>query len=339
MSFIRTIHEDIDPENLGFTYSHEHLICRPMYWIEKGNDDLILDSVEKTSKDVLEYLALGGKSIVDATAIDYGRDMAAVSEISRLTGVKIVATAGFNKGLLWSSKLTKELQNIIGSFPTYKEWIEKTSIEILAEHVAGEVENGMEGTKCRAGQVKFGTGYNSISPLEEKTIRAVAMAHHKTKAPIHSHTEAGTMALEQIDILKEENVDLSNVSFGHMDRNLDLYYYEKILDTGAFLCFDGMGKIKYAPESARIEAIIELCKRGHSKRILVSHDMARKSYYRHYNHGIGLSFIKEKWIPRFVDQAMAAGLDDNELINAFFVDNPRICFTFKHGSGDRNETL
>lgn len=35
----------------------------------------------------------------------------------------------------------------------------------------------MQGTGVRAGQVKFGTGYNSISPLEIKTIRAACGAH------------------------------------------------------------------------------------------------------------------------------------------------------------------
>jgi len=299
-----------------------------MLWIQRGDDDLILDDIEKTASDVTEYMVGGGKSLVDATAIDYGRDIEAVAEIARTTGLQIVATAGFNKGILWPARLTKELRNQLGPFATYKEWIEQTSVDDLARHVIEEVEVGLEGTDYKAGQVKFGTGYNSISPLEEKTIRAVAAAHHQTKAPVHSHTEAGTMALEQIEFLKEEGVELGAVSFGHMDRNLDIYYYEKILDTGAFLSFDGIGKIKYAPESARIEAIIELCKRGHSAQILVSHDLARKSYYKNYNHGIGLAFINTKWIPRFVEQANEAGLDGAGLIKAFFVDNPRGCFTF-----------
>lgn len=329
MSFIRTINQDIKPEDLGFTYSHEHLICRPMYWIEKGDDDLILDSIEKTTLDVEDYLKLGGKSIVDATAIDYGRDIEAVASIARATGLNIIATAGFNKGFLWNSRLTPALRRQLGPYTTYHDWITDKSAEQLAEHVINEVESGIEGSSCRAGQVKLGTGYNSITPLEEKTMRAVAMAHHQTKAPIHCHTEAGTMALEQIEILKKEQVNLEYVSFGHMDRNLDLYYYHKILETGAYLCFDGMGKIKYAPESARIQAIIELCKSGYEKKLLVSHDLARKSYYRHYQHGIGLAFIKEKWIPRFLEEAAAAGLDGNYLVQRFFVDNPSECFTFK----------
>lgn len=98
--------------------------------------------------------------------------------------------AGFNKSFLWDGKIKEELKPIIGNYQTYAEWIDNTSINKLTDFVIREVEEGLEGTPFKAGQVKFGTGYNRITPLEEKTLRAVARAHHETKAPIHSHTEA-----------------------------------------------------------------------------------------------------------------------------------------------------
>ncbi|GAA0732655.1 phosphotriesterase [Clostridium oceanicum] len=329
MSFIRTLLKDIEPNELGYTYSHEHIVCRPLYWIEKNADDLLLDSPEKSKKDLIEFKNLGGNSIVDATAIDYGRDVDAVAKLAKETGLNIVGTAGFNKAFLWKSRLTSRLKKIVGDFETYEDWIEKSSIDNLVNHVVREVEVGLENTNYKAGQVKFGTGYNSITPLEIKTIRVVSRAHHKTKAPVHAHTEAGTMALQQINILKEEGVNLENVSFGHMDRNLDNYYYNKILETGAYLCFDGIGKIKYAPESHRIEEIIKLCKQGYKDKILISGDMARKSYYKNYSYGLGLSFIIKDWSERFIDEAENAGLDGQKLLNKFFIENPMKCFTFK----------
>ena len=42
MSYIRTFFKDIDPEDLGFTYSHEHIVCIPQYWKERNEDDLLL---------------------------------------------------------------------------------------------------------------------------------------------------------------------------------------------------------------------------------------------------------------------------------------------------------
>ncbi|MHC5279980.1 phosphotriesterase family protein [Listeria kieliensis] len=329
MSYIRTFFGDIKPEQLGFTYSHEHIVCTPSFWQEKGEDDLLLDDKEKSQLDVQDFKDLGGKTIVDATAVDYGRHVSEVAEISKETGVQIIGTAGFNKSFLWTGKMKPELKQLVGNYETYYDWIEAASVSELTEFVVREVEEGLEGTSFKAGQVKFGTGYNRITPLEEKTIRAVARAHHETKAPVHSHTEAGTMALEQIEILKEEGVPLEYLSIGHMDRNLDPYYHEQVAKTGAFLSFDGIAKIKYAPESARIAAILSLVQKGYEDQILVSGDTARKTYYKHYDFGPGLEYIKKKWVPRFIHEANQNGFDGEKLIQKFFVDNPARCFTFK----------
>ncbi|SHE36771.1 phosphotriesterase-related protein [Seinonella peptonophila] len=329
MSFIRTFEGDIKPDTLGFTYSHEHIICRPPYWVEKGEDDLLLDDYESSKKDVLDFKNAGGKTIVDATAIDYGRDVESVARLGKETGVQIIGTAGFNKSFLWTAQLTRSHREQLGEYETYGQWIEEASVQQLTQHVIREVEEGLEGTSYRGGQVKFGTGYNRITPLEIKTIRAVAQAHHETKAPVHSHTEAGTMALEQIEILRQEKVNLHYVSFGHMDRNPDPYYHEQIAKTGAFLSFDGVAKIKYYPESTRINCILELVKKGYADQILVSGDTARKSYYKHYDYGLGLEYIISKWVPRFIEEAENRGFHGQELIDKFFISNPARCFRFK----------
>lgn len=329
MSFIRTLTGDISPEQLGFTYSHEHIVCSPAYWKQRNQDDLLLDDPEKSKLDVLDFKNLGGQAIIDATAVDYGRHVQDVVNISKETGVTIVGTAGFNKSFLWDAKMTEQIKKCVGNYETYTDWIENESINSLADFVIKEVEEGLEGTAFKGGQVKFGTGYNRISPLEIKTLKAVARAHHETKAPVHSHTEAGTMTLEQIDLLKAEGVDLKNVSFGHMDRNPDPYYHEQIAKHGSFLCFDGIAKIKYAPESTRIHCILELVRKGFEDQILISGDTARKTYYKHYDYGLGLEYIIAKWIPRFKDECEREGFDGEALIKKFFIDNPARCFTFK----------
>jgi len=329
MSFIRTFHGDIEPTKLGITYSHEHIVCRPQYWVEREADDLLLDDKEKSKLDVLDFKNLGGQAIVDATAIDYGRDVLAVKEISEETGITIIGTAGFNKSFLWDASIPEHLKKVTGDYRTFHEWIEAKSINELADFVIREIEEGLEGTTVRGGQVKFGTGYNRITPLEEKTLRAVARAHHETKAPLHSHTEAGTMGLEQMELLKSEGVNLEYISFGHMDRNPDPFYHAKIASTGAYLSFDGISKIKYAPESTRIQNILDLVDKGYEDQILISGDTARKSYYKHYDYGLGLENILGKWVPRFIEEANQKGYDGDKLVDKFFVQNPARCFTFK----------
>ncbi|VDZ73425.1 phosphotriesterase-like protein [Atlantibacter hermannii] len=194
MGFIRTLTGDIAPQQLGVTYSHDHLYCIPPYWQERNEEDLLLDDKAASERELADFRAAGGQSIYDATAPDYGRHVEVVAEIATRQGVQIIATAGFNKGFLWSSKRP-------GTDQSFAEWIANTSIDALVEHVSKEVTDGIDGTSYRAGMVKCGTGYNAISPLERKTMEVVVRAQQATNAPMHSHTEMGTMALEQAAIL------------------------------------------------------------------------------------------------------------------------------------------
>ena len=62
MGFIRTLHGDIDPKELGSTYSHEHIVCRPAYWQERGEDDLLLDDKEKEVKQAVFRLLMDAQA-------------------------------------------------------------------------------------------------------------------------------------------------------------------------------------------------------------------------------------------------------------------------------------
>ena len=59
-------------------------------------------------------------------------------------------------------------------------------------------------------------------------------------------------------------------------------------------------------------------------------DIARRTMFRNYGEGgLGLGYILESWVPRFVEQAGDAGFDGKELIETFFVKNPQRAFAFK----------
>ena len=330
MKIIRTLLGDINPDDLGFTNGHEHIVCVPPYWEERNQYDLLLDDESKSLLDVIDYKNYNGKSIVDATAIDYGRRVLEVANISNKTGIHVIGTAGFNKSFLWKANVPERLRNIIDpKYKTFEDWVNYSSIDELVKIVTDEMTIGLEGTKYKAGQVKFGTGYNSITPLEEKTIEVITTVQKKLKCPMHSHTEAGTMALEQIELVKKYNGDLSKWCIGHMDRNLDFYYHEKIVEHGIYLSFDGLGKNKYGPESHRIDAIMNLIKKGYINQILLGGDNARRSYYKNYDYGLGLQWIPKVWVKRFEEECINNQLDPNEVIQKLFIENPKRYLTFE----------
>lgn len=322
MAFVRTVDGDIDVKELGKVYAHDHIYCIPALWKEKGLDDLLLDSEAASQAELEIFKRAGGRTIYDATAIDYGRDVATVKRIANAAGVQIIATAGFNKSIMWPGLMPD-------TGVTFEAWIASQSRSELAAHVTREVTEGMDGTQIKGGVVKFGTGYNTMNAAEEKVLLAVLDAHKETGAPIHSHTELGTMALEQLDLVHQEGVDPARLTIAHMDRNPDAWLHRKVAETGAFFSFDGITRVKYYPEDVRTRCILDLVRAGHEDQILIGGDIARKTMFASYGEGgLGMGFILEKWVPRFIDEAGEQGLDGAALIDKFLVQNPQRAFAF-----------
>lgn len=296
---VRTIKGDVDPAELGFTYTHEHLVCFPPPIVMREDADFELPRVDKAVEELQILYEAGGRCLVEGTAIDYGRDVKAMIEIARQSPVHIVFTTGFNKGRF------------------HPDWVIQSSVEQLRDMMIREIEDGVDGTGARPGVLKAGAWYNVITPQEEKVIRAVAQAHAATGVPIWIHTEAGTMALEQLDLLEEEGVDPQRVAIGHCDRNADLWLHLQIAKRGAFVGYDGPSKIKYYPDSVRVELIKGMLDAGFGSRLLISGDMGRRSYLTSYGGGPGFGYILKKFVPRL----LAEGLTQAD-IDQIWVRNP-----------------
>jgi 5-phospho-D-xylono-1,4-lactonase len=293
----RTVLGDVEASRLGLTYSHEHLIAVPP---ESQRDrDFELSDYEKSLQELMYFKEAGGQTLVDASTLDYGRNMELLKRMSEDSGVHVVATTGFNKHVY---------------FP---EWVGEEPIQGISELLIREVMTGEEATGIRAGILKSGSWYNVIHPLEEKVTRAVARAQLETGAPVWLHTEVGTMGMEMLDILEEEGVDLSKVAVGHSDRNADPYYHLQLAKRGAYVQFDGPGKIKYYPDSTRVKLIKNLLEHEYGRQLLISGDMGRQSYLHAYGGGPGFSYILKKFVPRLLDEGL-----DQEQVDELFVQTP-----------------
>ena len=213
MKFARTVCGDIQAEEMGFTYPHEHLYAVPPTC--QKDRDLEVSDYEGSVAELKLFKSVGGQTLVEASTLDYGRNLSLLKKMSEETGVHVIATTGFNKHIY------------------YPNWVEEKSTEEISDILADDILEGRDG--IRAGFIKIGTYYNMIHPLEEKTAVAAAQAQKRCGAPIWGHTEAGTMGMELLDILARENVDFSTVALGHLDRNPDEYYLLKLADRGLSL--------------------------------------------------------------------------------------------------------
>ncbi|PVW02184.1 phosphotriesterase-related protein [Microbacterium sp. Gd 4-13] len=309
---IRTVTGDIHSNDLGFTYSHEHLLGAPPVH-KRVDEDLVILDPAMAKVEAQAALDVGVRSLYEASAWDYSRQPEDLRRISEETGLQIIACGGFNKGEWFDDLLADH------------------SIEQLQAQIVADVTTGMNGTTVRAGAIKYGTSYNRVTPAEDRVLRAAARAHRQTGAVLHGHTETGTMAITQLDMLEEEGVDLNRVGIVHLMRNPDPYVHKQIAKRGTYLCYDGFAKIKYFPESTRIHVILDVVEAGYADRILIGGDLARRTDLTAYTGGPGLHYIAGAWLPRFRDelaQRHYSQADIDELVRLFFVENPKRYFTF-----------
>src|SRR5665213_2413254 len=96
MAIVRTVLGDIDPSVLGRTNAHEHLFIRDGL-ILILEPDFRLDSETNAVLEVTDFRAYGGQAIVDTSPLGVGRDPEGLVNVSRATGVHVIAATGSHK--------------------------------------------------------------------------------------------------------------------------------------------------------------------------------------------------------------------------------------------------
>ena len=297
---IRTILGDIDPKELGYTMAHEHILDEPA--VGGYNDlDHQLNDFDKSLEMMERYKKMGGLSVAEASTKHWGRNTLGMAEISKRSGVNIICCTGY----LCENQVDMNV------------WINDKTIDDIEKEMIDEVSVGMDNTEHKAGWIKFGTSYNYISKREEMIARAAARASIKTGAPVHSHTSTGTIGLEQIEILKQEGMDLNHFCVAHVSRNPDYWYHKKMLEQGVYLIYDGPGKAKYYTDEVLIELLRKLVKDGYEHKLMLSNDMGKKTHHTVYGYGPGYEYIHDKFLPRLLDEGFK-----EEVVHKFMYENP-----------------
>ena len=309
MSIVRTVLGDIKVEDMGYTMPHEHILSMPQGHGSKVELDHQLDSYGKAVAMLEEYKQAGGGTIVEATPKTWGRNAKGMYYASKASGVHEVACTGY---------ICQEH----GMPDDMGEW----DISRIVDEMVQDIEVGMDGTDIKAGWIKCGTAYLHITPGEEKVIRAACRAAKITGVAVHAHTTIGTMGLEILDIVRQEDFDMSRFAVAHVDRNPDLWYHRKMLETGASLIYDGPGKAKYYPDSMRVALIKSLVDEGYEDKLMLCNDMGRRSHHKVYGYGPGFTWIKNKFLPRLIDEGIS-----ESAVHKFMYQNPQNFYAIRKG--------
>ena len=210
---------------------------------------------------------------MEATPCGLGRDPDALLAVSRETGINIIAATGVHKE----------------SYYLDSHWRFRYSVDQIAELWQSEIDTGIERSafegpvisrsRARAGIIKVGSDYQHIAKPTKKAFEAAAIAHAKTGAPILTHSEVGTMMMEQVEMLASLLFAPAHVIISHADRNPDWFVHRDVAQTGAFMEYDCPGRVKYFPESTIVELIRRMFELSLGDHILLGGDNARRSYW------------------------------------------------------------
>ncbi len=285
----------------GYTYAHEHLHLDLSSF--KNNIDCRLDQYDLICEEMKTLVSLGVHNIVEMTNRYMGRNPQFMLDLMRDSGINVIVSTGYYQSAF---------------FP---EHVAHTTARQLADEMIAEIEQGIDGTTLKAGVIgEIGSSKGVITPDEEKVFYAAAIAHLETGRPVSTHTTLSTMGLEQLALLKKHGVDAERVVIGHCDLKDNLDNILRIIEQGAYIQFDTIGKNDYYPDEKRIAMLQTLARSGLLNRVMLSMDITRRSHLK-ANGGNGFAYL----ITTFVPMLNRAGLTQTD-IDLMLRNNPMLFF-------------
>jgi predicted metal-dependent phosphotriesterase family hydrolase len=286
---IQTVAGPIALDELGLTLPHEHIFIN---LVREYRADGLLNDEALLRAELSEFVQAGGRTLIDCTSDDIGRDAEGLRRMSQSLGLNIVMGSGYYRD-------------------PYLEQahIDRTSADRLADEIVRDITEGVGGTSVRSGIIgEIGSDKKFISAAEERSFRAAGRAHVRTGVPITTHAARWPVGTDQLDILEAEGVEPAKVIIGHCDMVPIPDYHLAVAQRGAFVEFDTIrGESEYDSQ-VRVEWVMSLVRAGYLTQVLLSHDVCLRSHL-HATGGHGYAFLVRDFLPRL----RKAGLNADEI--------------------------
>jgi phosphotriesterase-related protein len=339
---VMTVLGPIEPEALGTTLIHEHIIfdlsvyhearfgpgkAEPLpdeplgiehLWELKHNVARLRDNVHQRSLDVAvaelqRFKSVGGQTIVEVSSGGLVPNYVGLAQIATRTGVNIIAGTGYYIGASHPPELAAK------------------SVGQVEEEMLRDVLEGIPGTGVRAGVLgEIGTT-EPLSPTERIVLEATGRVQAQTGTAIVVHPDSVHRTYEQIarnlDILEKAGAALDRVVISHCDDRLHVNYdsYAKLVARGCTLAFDTFGKQtyyatrarQYPSDDQRIATIVRLVGDGLAGSVTMAHDVCYKTDLTRWG-GDGYSHVCRNIIPRLKQSGVSEAA-----IQQMMVENPR----------------
>lgn len=254
-SKIMTVEGPIDPEEMGQTLIHEHILVdfigaaksNPSRW-DKAR------VVAKMLPFLKELRESGCATFVDCTPNHLGRDANLLRQLAQASGLNIITNTGYYGG--------SDNKFLPGHAFT-------ESAEQLSARWLREWERGIDNTGVKPGFIKISVNDANLSPVSQKLIRAAGLTHLKSGLTVASHTGPYGPAKEQIDILRSMRVSPKAFIWVHAQSEKNENRYVEMARLGAWVSLDGLAPSNVDEYVRKLQL---MKKENCLEQTLVSHD-------------------------------------------------------------------
>ena len=297
MSFVRTVLGDIMPDEMGLTYSHEHIVIEEGFTTH-NNPEFLLNDIDKISSELNEVYLLGGRTMVDTMPAACGRNVLKLAEVSRNSNVNIIAPTGIHLEIYYP--------------PDH--WRYHLSVDEMTDFFIKDITEGIDEYDYsgpvikrsihKAGMIKLATGDDKITEHQHKIFEAVVNAHLETGVPILTHTNSGKLAMEQVELFVRYGANLKHVVISHVDKRKDLAFHHDLMQTGVFVEYDSHFRFMSKGDSWTYD-LLENMLLPYAGQIVVGMDMAKNTYWKSYGGKPGLGYL----LNEFTKELQKRGLE------------------------------
>jgi phosphotriesterase-related protein len=219
----------------------------------------VADAVEK----LRALKAAGYDTVVDLTVIGLGRYIPRIVRIARQVDINIIVATG-----------VYTYDTVPAYFRFRGPLVGRP--EPMVDMFVRDITEGIPGTDgVRAAFLKCAIDHFGMTPDVERILRAVAVAHRRTGAPItvHTHPESKS-GLDVHRVLASEGVDPARVVLGHSGDSTDADHLTELAELGYVLGMDRFGIDTGSSFDARVGIVAELASRGLADRMVLAQDAA-----------------------------------------------------------------
>ncbi|MCC4248674.1 MULTISPECIES: hypothetical protein [Microbacterium] len=307
---IQTVLGPVEPAQLGPTSTNEHLLAdsrhlrRPLrdgeWWdgdVRPDNlgdlrwnwlasaDNLHLDSTEAAVDELELAHADGLRAVVEATSIGMGPDPSRLPDISRRSGMHVIAAFG--------SYIDKTLP---------ESWKQRSDDDMRGVF-SRALSESIPGSTVRAGLLGLMGTSADITIAEERALRAAASAAAEAGCAVSIRLDAAARRGPEVAaILTSEGLDPRRILFCNIDKVLDATYVHDVVDTGAVVEF-AFGSENYfadgardATDGERLAFLLDLCEERPDARITMSTSVWTKGQLAR-NGGMGYGHVVRRIVP------------------------------------------